>query len=118
MSILVTGGAGFIGSHAIVELLNEGHSVVAIDNLSNSKNIAIKRIQDITGKAFEFVEGDIRDAQLLKDFFSKHSIDSVMHFAGLKAVGETLLIRLPITTIILLEACVFIKRWKKLRSST
>ena len=52
MSILVTGGAGFIGSHAIVELLNEGHSVVAIDNLSNSKNIAIKRIQDITGKAF------------------------------------------------------------------
>ena len=89
MSILVTGGAGFIGSHAIVELLNECHSVVAIDNLSNSKNIAIKRIQDITGKAFEFVEGDIRDAQLLKDLFSKHSIDSVMHFAGLKAVGES-----------------------------
>ena len=89
MSILVTGGAGFIGSHAIVELLNEGHSVVAIDNLSNSKNIAIKRIQDITGKAFEFVEGDIRDAQLLKDLFSKHSINSVMHFAGLKAVGDS-----------------------------
>ena len=89
MSILVTGGAGFIGSHAIVELLNEGYSVVALDNLSNSKPLVIKAIQEITGKSFEFVEGDIRDAQLLKDLFSKHSIDSVMHFAGLKAVGES-----------------------------
>ena len=89
MSILVTGGAGFIGSHAIVELLNEGHSVVALDNLSNSKPLVNRRIQEITGKSFEFVEGDIRDAQLLKDLFSKYSIDSVMHLAGLKAVGES-----------------------------
>ena len=89
MSILVTGGTGFIGSHAIVELLNEGYSVVALDNLSNSKPLVIKRIQEITGKSFEFVEGDIRDSQLLKGLFSKHSIDSVMHFAGLKAVGES-----------------------------
>ena len=89
MSILVTGGTGFIGSHAIVELLNEGYSVVALDNLSNSKPLVIKRIKEITGKSFEFVEGDIRDAQLLKDLFLKHSIDSVMHFAGLKAVGES-----------------------------
>ena len=89
MSILVTGGAGFIGSHAIVELLNEGYSVVALDNLSNSKPLVIKRIEEITGKSFEFVKGDIRDAHLLKDLFLKHSIDSVMHFAGLKAVGES-----------------------------
>ena len=89
MSILVTGGTGFIGSHAIVELLNKGHSVVALDNLSNSKSLVIKRIGEITGKTCEFVEGDIRDAQLLKELFSKYSIDSVMHFAGLKAVGES-----------------------------
>ena len=89
MSILVTGGAGFIGSHVIVELLNVGYSVVALDNFYNSKPLVIKRIQEITGKSFEFVEADIRDAKLLKDLFSKHSIDSVMHFAGLKAVGES-----------------------------
>lgn len=89
MSILVTGGAGFIGSHAIVELLNEGYSVIALDNLSNSKPAAIERIQEITGKSFEFIEGDIRDAQLLKSLFSRYPIDSVMHFAGLKAVGES-----------------------------
>ena len=89
MSILVTGGAGFIGSHAIVELLNKGYSVVALDNLSNSKPLVIKRIQEITGKSYEFLEGDIRDSKLLKDLFSNHTIDSVMHFAGLKAVGES-----------------------------
>ena len=89
MSILVTGGAGFIGSHAIVELLNEGYSVLSIDNFSNSKHLVIERIQKITGRSFEFVEGDIRDAQLLKELFLKHKIDSVMHFAGLKAVGES-----------------------------
>ena len=89
MSILVTGGTGFIGSHAIVELINEGYSVLALDNLSNSKPPVIKRIQEITGKSFEFLNGDIRDAQLLKNLFSNHTIDSVMHFAGLKAVGES-----------------------------
>ena len=89
MSILVTGGAGFIGSHAIVELLNAGHGVVALDNLSNSKALVIQRIEKITGKTVEFVEGDIRDAQLLKDLFAKYSVESVMHFAGLKAVGES-----------------------------
>jgi UDP-glucose 4-epimerase len=89
MSILVTGGAGFIGSHAIVELLNQGHQVVALDNFCNSKSTVLERIQDITKKEFQFVEGDIRDARLLKNLFSKHTIDAVMHFAGLKAVGES-----------------------------
>ena len=89
MSILVTGGAGFIGSHAIVELLNQGHQVVALDNFCNSKSTVLERIQDITKKEFQFVEGDIRDASLLKNLFSKHTIDAVMHFAGLKAVGES-----------------------------
>ena len=89
MSVLVTGGAGFIGSHAIVELLNRGYSVIAVDNLSNSKPLAMKRIQEITGKAFEFLEGDIRDAEFLKHLFSENAIESVIHFAGLKAVGES-----------------------------
>lgn len=89
MSILVTGGAGFIGSHAIVELLNQGHQVVALDNFCNSKALVLERIQEIANKEFVFIEGDIRDAQLLKDLFSTHSIDSVIHFAGLKAVGES-----------------------------
>lgn len=89
MSVLVTGGAGFIGSHTIVELLNGGYQVVALDNLSNSKDLVIEQIQSISGKTLEFIEGDIRDAQLLKKLFSTHSIDAVMHFAGLKAVGES-----------------------------
>jgi len=89
MSILVTGGTGFIGSHAIVELLNQGHGVVAFDNLSNSKSLVVDRIQSIAGKGFDFIEGDIRDAELLKHLFSKYSICAVMHFAGLKAVGES-----------------------------
>ena len=76
MSILVTGGTGFIGSHAIVELLNQGHGVVAFDNLSNSKSLVVDRIQSIAGKAFDFIEGDIRDAELLKHLFSKYSICS------------------------------------------
>lgn len=89
MCILVTGGAGFIGSHTVVELLKAGFSIVLLDNLSNSKPLVVKRIEEVSGKSFEFVKGDIRDAYLLKDLFSRYSIDSVIHFAGLKAVGES-----------------------------
>lgn len=88
-NILVTGGAGYIGSHTCVELLNAGHSVVVLDNLSNSSEEALLRVQELTAKSLTFVEGDIRDAQALDQVFSTHKIDAVIHFAGLKAVGES-----------------------------
>jgi UDP-glucose 4-epimerase len=87
--VLVTGGAGYIGSHACVELLNAGYDVVVIDNFSNSKPESLVRVQKITGKTFISYEGDVRDKQQLDSIFSKESINSVMHFAGLKAVGES-----------------------------
>ena len=89
MNVLVTGGAGYIGSHTMVELLNAGHEVVCVDNLSNSKYEAVKRVEKITGKSIKFYEGDIRDAELLDKIFAENKIDSVIHFAGLKAVGES-----------------------------
>lgn len=87
--ILVTGGAGYIGSHAVVSLLKEGYEVVVLDNLCNSSRKAMDRLELITGKSPAFVEGDIRDNDLLKDIFSTYAIESVLHFAGLKAVGES-----------------------------
>jgi len=87
--VLVTGGAGYIGSHTCVQLLDAGHELVVLDNLSNSSPEALRRVQQITGKTLQFVEGDIRDRPLLDDLFANHSIDSVIHFAGLKAVGES-----------------------------
>jgi UDP-glucose 4-epimerase len=87
--ILVTGGTGFIGSHTVVELLTVGHEVLILDNLSNSRADVVDRIATITGKRPEFVEGDIRDAGLLDTLFTRHSFSSVIHFAGLKAVGES-----------------------------
>lgn len=89
MTILVTGGAGYIGSHACVELLESGHDVVVIDNLYNSKKEALHRVEKITGRSLIFYKGDVRDAALLKSIFKKHTIDVVIHFAGLKAVGES-----------------------------
>jgi UDP-glucose 4-epimerase len=89
--ILVTGGAGYIGSHTILELLFSGHHVVVLDNLSNSSVESLVRVSKIAGKSFTFVEGDIRDSKLLKSLFCEHAIDSVLHFAGLKAVGESVL---------------------------
>ncbi|BBI60627.1 UDP-glucose 4-epimerase [Vreelandella sulfidaeris] len=89
MAILVTGGAGYIGSHTVVELLQAGHNVVVVDNLSNASIEALKRVESITGKKVLLVEGDIRDRVLLDRIFSEHSIEAVMHFAGLKAVGES-----------------------------
>ncbi|SSY70843.1 UDP-glucose 4-epimerase GalE [Alysiella crassa] len=89
MNILVTGGTGFIGAHTVVELLNAGHTPIILDNLSNSSPKVLDRIADITGKTPPFYEGDIRDRTLLQQIFSQHAIDSVMHFAALKAVGES-----------------------------
>ncbi len=89
MAILVTGGAGYIGSHTCVELLNEGYEVVVIDNLSNSSYEAIRRVEELTGKSISFYEGDILDEAMLKKIFENENIDSVIHFAGYKAVGES-----------------------------
>lgn len=87
--ILVTGGAGYIGSHTCVELLNAGHEVVVLDNLSNSSEESLVRVQAITGKKLDFIQGDILDALCLDTIFQQHKIDAVIHFAGLKAVGES-----------------------------
>lgn len=91
MSILVTGGAGFIGSHTIVELLNEDKEVVVLDNFCNSKPIVLDRIKKITGKSFKFYEADLLDYDAVDTIFCENKIDSVIHFAGLKAVGESVL---------------------------
>lgn len=87
--VLVTGGTGYIGSHTVVKLLEAGANVVILDNLSNSKREVINRIEMITDRRPEFIVGDIRDRSLLKSLFSAHKIDAVIHFAGLKAVGES-----------------------------
>lgn len=88
-TILVTGGAGYIGSHTCVELLNAGYNVVVVDNLSNSKTESLKRVKRITGKDLKFYEADIRDKDALNKIFTENSIDAVINFAGLKAVGES-----------------------------
>lgn len=88
-NILVTGGAGYIGSHTCVELLEAGHEVIVLDNLSNSSEESLKRVQELTGKALKFIQGDIRNQNDLDQAFSSHQIDAVIHFAGLKAVGES-----------------------------
>jgi UDP-glucose 4-epimerase len=89
MAVLVTGGAGYIGSHTVLELLELDKEVIVLDNLSNSSTEALSRVEAITGKSFTFYQGDILDSAFLNDIFAKHSIDSVIHFAGLKAVGES-----------------------------
>lgn len=88
-TVLVTGGAGYIGSHTVLLLLEAGRRVLVLDNLSNSSREALERVAAITGKRAEFVEGDIRDTALLDRLFQEHAIGSVIHFAGLKAVGES-----------------------------
>ncbi len=89
MAILVTGGAGYIGSHTVLELLQQGSDVIVIDNLSNSSEESLERVKKITGKAITFYQDDILDKSFLDSVFAKHNIDSVIHFAGLKAVGES-----------------------------
>lgn len=89
MKILVTGGTGYIGSHTCVELLNNDYEVVIIDNLSNSKENVISYIEKITNKKVKFYKGDVRDKELLTNIFKENKIEAVIHFAGLKAVGES-----------------------------
>ena len=88
-TILVTGGAGYIGSHTVLQLLEQNYGVVVLDNLANSSAESLRRVESITGKSVTFVQGDIRDTTVLDSIFSEHKIDSVIHFAGLKAVGES-----------------------------
>ena len=90
MKILVTGGAGYIGSHTCVELLNSGYDVVIIDNLSNSKEDAVLKIEEITGKKVKFYKEDLVNKEKVRKIFEKEKIDAVIHFAGYKAVGESL----------------------------
>ena len=89
MAILVTGGAGYIGSHTVVELQNAGYDVVVLDNLSNASEKALDRVSKITGKPVKFYKADILDRDALNDIFDKETIESCIHFAGLKAVGES-----------------------------
>jgi UDP-glucose 4-epimerase len=110
MRILVTGGAGYIGSHTVLELLKAGFEVVVVDNLSNSKEESLKRVSELAEKSVDFYKADLLDMEALKSIFSKYEIDAVIHFAGLKAVGESVSIPLHyyhnnITgTLMLLEA--------------
>ena len=94
MSILVTGGTGYIGSHTVVELLNQNKEVIIIDNLCNSSKDVLEKIEKITGKKCKFYEADIRDEKALEKIFNENKIESVIHFAGLKGVGESVEIRL------------------------
>ncbi|MGG3467831.1 UDP-glucose 4-epimerase GalE [Neobacillus pocheonensis] len=94
MAILVTGGAGYIGSHTSVELLNAGYEIIIVDNLANSKPESLNRVKELTNKNFMFYQLDLLDKQELEDVFSNHQIEAVIHFAGLKAVGESVSIPL------------------------
>ena len=89
MNVLVTGGAGYIGSHTCLELLEKGHGVVVVDNLCNSSARSLERVQELTGKTLRFYRGDVRDEALLQKIFAENDIGCVIHFAGLKAVGES-----------------------------
>ena len=89
MNILLTGGAGFIGSHTIVELFNAGHDVVVVDNLCNSKADVMDKVKEITGRIVPFYDADVRDKNAMNKIFEENKIDAVIHFAGLKAVGES-----------------------------
>jgi UDP-glucose 4-epimerase len=89
-TILVTGGAGFIGSHTIVELLKSGHRPIVYDNLCNASPISLQRVREITGRNFFFVQADVRDRLALDEVFNTYSVDAVIHFAGLKSVGESI----------------------------
>ena len=109
MNVLLTGGAGFIGSHTAVELIEKGHSVVIVDNLVNSKPESVRRVEAITGTKIKLYVDDVADKAALEKIFEENKIDAVIHFAGLKAVGES--VKLPVlyyrnnldTTLTLLE---------------
>ncbi len=109
MAVLVTGGAGYIGSHTLISMFESGYDVVVIDNLDNSSKEAIKRVEEITGRKVRFYENDVRDKDALRKIFRENNIDAVIHFAGLKAVGESCSIPIKyydnnlISTLYLLE---------------
>ena len=110
MNVLVTGGAGYIGSHALIELITSGHKVIVVDNLSNSSKESLRRVEEISSSAIPFYEHDLRDKPALEQVFNNHSIDAAIHFAGLKAVGESVAKPLDYysnnidSTLVLLEA--------------
>ena len=89
MKTLLTGGAGYIGTHTAIELIQSGHDVVIFDNFSNSHPEAVRRVEQITGRSIALIEGDVRDQAVLERALKEHQIDSVVHFAGKKAVGES-----------------------------
>ena len=89
MSLLITGGTGYIGSHTVVELLQLGKDIIIVDNLSNSSTLVLDRVKAITGKTVTFIKADICDEAALDTVFKEHDIEAVVHFAGLKAVGES-----------------------------
>ena len=89
MNILLTGGAGYIGSHTIIELDKAGHSVVVVDSLVNSSEESLRRVSELIGKQIPFIKADVRDAKAMNEVFEKFSVDACIHFAGLKAVGES-----------------------------
>ena len=109
MSILVTGGAGYIGSHTCIEMQNSGYDIIVVDNLDNSSSESLRRVEKITGKPIKFYEEDVRNKEALRKIFKENEIEAVIHFAGLKAVGES--VREPImyydnnliSTLVLLE---------------
>ena len=107
MTVLVTGGAGYIGSHTLVCLLDSGYEVVVYDNLVNSSVKALRRVEEITGKHLEFVEGDVTDSEALDDLFTKYSIDAVIHFAALKAVGESSQLPCNIMKLMFMVLCAY-----------
>ena len=110
MKILVTGGAGYIGSHTCIQLLEAGHEIVVVDNFYSSKYEAVRRIRELSGKDFPFYEADVCDSEAVEKIFSENKIDAIIHFAGLKAVGES--VRIPLryydnnltSTLVLLKA--------------
>ncbi|MPC50134.1 UDP-glucose 4-epimerase uge1 [Portunus trituberculatus] len=113
-TVFVTGGTGYIGSHCIVDLLNEGYEVITIDNLTNSRSGALRRVEEITGKKVTFYECDLLDGETVHKIFAKHKIDYVIHFAAMKAVGESMQFPLiyyknnVIGTINLIEVSIFV----------
>ncbi len=90
MNVLVTGGAGYIGSHTCLELINSGYNPIIIDNFSNSKSIVINRLQEISAKNISWYKGEINDFTFVSEIIQKHSIEAVIHFAGLKSVGDSI----------------------------
>ncbi|MFB6732127.1 GDP-mannose 4,6-dehydratase, partial [Bacillus mobilis] len=89
MAILITGGAGYIGSHTCIELLNNNYKIIVVDNLSNSSIESLNRVKEITGKQFEFYKESVLNREKMNEIFLRHNIEAVIHFAGFKAVGES-----------------------------